>query len=505
MPLPEFSSNQMGNETPEPLESLPAPSSGALAAVKEGAVQGIMGGLVTRASGALGDQTYVPYDDAAKEMKANGFDPSVLPKDGVSRGYLEALQDQQESVQRNEEIANRAGLAHRSGWMPSMHGIYEFAGGAAADSPFFLLSDGAAGMGAEAAGIGEAAELGRAGRIAYRATEGAALGAGQDVALKEAGTMPGDKDIGIYDVAHDAILYGAVGGILGGIARDTPKAGSKAAIDHVLQEEGGQTVDTGGETKFGISAKAHPGLDIANLDIGTARKIYKEEYWDKIDGDNLPGPMQLTALDSAVNQGVGKTEQWLKEANGDPLKFNALRKADYERLAQEDPEKYGKYLKGWLARLGRVGLSNINPYAAPELGMAARTPEEDIAATKQTTMAAMADRVPDPSEPTGLRPVWKTPETEAQIARAQHLPQPAELQRNEVAGAQVSPELHEITTSSQKALQEAQALAQASRPEDGIEALDTHMAQAQKEIEPQMDFYKALEAAVKCGTLKGLE
>ncbi len=70
-------------------------------------------------------------------------------------------------------------------------------------------------------------------------------------------------------------------------------------------------------------------------------------------GDSLPDDMKYTALDAAVNQGVGNAKKWLAEANGDVQKFDALREAHYRSLAASNPEKYGQYLEGWLARLRR--------------------------------------------------------------------------------------------------------------------------------------------------------
>jgi lysozyme family protein len=37
--------------------------------------------------------------------------------------------------------------------------------------------------------------------------------------------------------------------------------------------------DPGGETKFGISKRAYPNLDIRNLTIGHASEIYLSDYW----------------------------------------------------------------------------------------------------------------------------------------------------------------------------------------------------------------------------------
>ena len=50
-------------------------------------------------------------------------------------------------------------------------------------------------------------------------------------------------------------------------------------IMHPDREGGGKEVkDTGGHTKWGISKRAHPDVDIGNLSKEDAKKIYRKEY-----------------------------------------------------------------------------------------------------------------------------------------------------------------------------------------------------------------------------------
>ena len=128
------------------------------------------------------------------------------------------------------------------------------------------------------------------------------------------------------------------------------------AVQWILKEEGGLTTDTGGVTKYGISQKAHPGVDIAHLSQEDAAEIYHKEYWRAIDADSLPPNMRLAAFDSAVNQGVGQTKTWLKEAGGDLQKFMQLRIQKYAQLAR-DP-KYAKYADAWAKRIKDLGGSD---------------------------------------------------------------------------------------------------------------------------------------------------
>lgn len=139
------------------------------------------------------------------------------------------------------------------------------------------------------------------------------------------------------------------------------------AADRVLKLEGGMTTDTGGRTIYGISEKANPDAwENGPPTLDEARQIYKSRYWDAINADNLPGSMRLEAFDAAVNQGVGWTKQALAQADNDPEKFMQLREQKYEALASGNPDKYAKYLKGWLNRLKELG---FEPGGATDVGL----------------------------------------------------------------------------------------------------------------------------------------
>ena len=78
-------------------------------------------------------------------------------------------------------------------------------------------------------------------------------------------------------------------------------------IPFILQYEGGYVNDPrdpGGETRYGISKRAYPNIDIKSLSKEAAIEIYRHDYWMKIKGDYLPQSLRLMMLDSAVNLGV---------------------------------------------------------------------------------------------------------------------------------------------------------------------------------------------------------
>ncbi len=95
--------------------------------------------------------------------------------------------------------------------------------------------------------------------------------------------------------------------------------GFDRAIEFVFRWEGGYVNhenDPGGETNYGISKRAYPDVDIANLTEDAAKEIYKRDYWDKIKGDELPAAIGLATMDYAVNSGVARAARTLQKAVG---------------------------------------------------------------------------------------------------------------------------------------------------------------------------------------------
>lgn len=82
----------------------------------------------------------------------------------------------------------------------------------------------------------------------------------------------------------------------------------KKAFEKVLEFEGGYVndkSDSGGETKYGISKKAYPGIDIKSLTLEDVKAIYKKFYWDKIKGEKIENQKIAELIfDTAVNMGV---------------------------------------------------------------------------------------------------------------------------------------------------------------------------------------------------------
>lgn len=125
------------------------------------------------------------------------------------------------------------------------------------------------------------------------------------------------------------------------------------AINWTMQHEGGfVSNDSGkGPTNFGINQESNPGVDVANLTKDQAAKIMHDKYWMGVGADKMDPVMGAVAFDTAVNMGVDKAKTLVGQADGDPQKLIDLRRAEYQRLADTNPDKYGASLPGWNQRL----------------------------------------------------------------------------------------------------------------------------------------------------------
>jgi lysozyme family protein len=70
------------------------------------------------------------------------------------------------------------------------------------------------------------------------------------------------------------------------------------------------------ETKFGISRRSYPNLDIKNLTIEQAADIYIRDYLAPLKADKLPGSVTFQLLDFAINSGVDRAVVCLQRAVG---------------------------------------------------------------------------------------------------------------------------------------------------------------------------------------------
>ena len=163
------------------------------------------------------------------------------------------------------------------------------------------------------------------------------------------------------------------------IGRDSYSPEFLIAVERVLAVEGGYSSnpdDPGGATRFGISARAHPGLDIATLTRDTAVNIYWREWWLRFGFAQLPAPVAAKTFDLSVNIGAAHAIECLQRAlracglpvtedgvlgedtvlasrRADPNALMAALRSElaayYRLLAARQPRDQA-FIKGWLTR-----------------------------------------------------------------------------------------------------------------------------------------------------------
>jgi lysozyme family protein len=160
----------------------------------------------------------------------------------------------------------------------------------------------------------------------------------------------------------------------------------RPAFEFLLPHEGGYSFDpsdAGGKTKFGISARSYPNINIEELTIAEAEAIYRRDFWEPnrygaFDSQEIASK----AFDLAVNMGAGtanrllqgacilcgahlsadgkvgpETIQAVNSAPPDKLLRNliALAVGRYKQIAIDHPQD-AKFLGGWIKRAASVPL-----------------------------------------------------------------------------------------------------------------------------------------------------
>jgi lysozyme family protein len=146
------------------------------------------------------------------------------------------------------------------------------------------------------------------------------------------------------------------------------------AFEIVVGHEGGYVDnpnDPGGRTKYGISARSYPRLDIGSLTLDAAKEIYQRDFWNKAGCDLCDPGLALIVFDAAVNNGVGQAVRWLQAALGvtaDGVIGPATRAAIAKAEAQEtlvavhaarinmmaNLSTWAQFGRGWSKRLAMI-------------------------------------------------------------------------------------------------------------------------------------------------------
>jgi len=94
----------------------------------------------------------------------------------------------------------------------------------------------------------------------------------------------------------------------------------------LLKHEGGKVdhpKDPGGRTNMGVTQRVYDAYrarlnqrkqDVYLISNDEVRAIYRQQYWDKIKGDDLPAGVDYVVFDGAVNSGPVQSVKWLQRA-----------------------------------------------------------------------------------------------------------------------------------------------------------------------------------------------
>lgn len=150
----------------------------------------------------------------------------------------------------------------------------------------------------------------------------------------------------------------------GGATSSSSSGGGDAfdqALAFILEVEGGcsdHPADWGGRTYKGITTErarenGYEG-DVCEMSDEMIKEIYKKDYWDSLDLDNQPPAVAFAAMNTSVNSGPGKAEEFLASMSGSSDYEKAMSIADaqeqfYLDIIARDPSQE-VFREGWLNR-----------------------------------------------------------------------------------------------------------------------------------------------------------
>jgi lysozyme family protein len=152
------------------------------------------------------------------------------------------------------------------------------------------------------------------------------------------------------------------------------------AFDYLMYHEGGYVKDpkdAGGETKFGVSKRSYPHLDIKNLTRDQARQIYFVDFWmkakcEQIEDENIAIKLFDLTVHTGIPQAIKLIQRALRAAGAQvaedgiigSITLKAINDADstdllaaiksesagyYRLIANANPSQQ-KFIQGWLQR-----------------------------------------------------------------------------------------------------------------------------------------------------------
>lgn len=113
------------------------------------------------------------------------------------------------------------------------------------------------------------------------------------------------------------------------------------AFDRLMDHEGGYVNDPndpGGETKYGVSKRSYPDLDIKNLTRDAAKEIFRRDFWDRINGDAVYDGVAWQLADFAYHSGPETAVRYFQRALGvaDDGRFGPVSRKAAETMSESD-------------------------------------------------------------------------------------------------------------------------------------------------------------------------
>lgn len=516
MPLPTI--NTVTTAAPAPLEGQDVPEGTALKANFMGTFAGNLGTSLM-AHAYSGGQT-VPYDDAVKTFRSEGLDPGVLPKTGpISQGYLDAVKNQQIEIQKDRDLVGRSHIGTVGQFATSI------AGGAL--DPVFL------GIGAVTGGAGLAVKgASLTGRLAIGGAEGAVTMGAYDAAKKTVGTAQGDPDITSANILHDMAWGGAAGAVLHGALGERPTAPGGAAYLPMIEK----AENTAGYAKsHGIPenevVSSAGAIGKYQVTPGTARQYgfdpgrLKEPDYNRQAATAILDDLHKRfgddpeAIAVGYNAGPGRAMRFVRAGHDRSVLLPETRGylASVDRSTGREnfgtrpmpPETQQAVATAAVAQAGEDSPVNVKPLLdQAEQEDSFRTnpfkiADEHAQEVSRLETEGMQAAVPKPGSIIGA-----DPDTAATLSRMDNNENVIKTPASDNKGLIENPELADLQKMTTDAVGDAEHAHGLAHPEavEGEESpLHTALAADDEAIKGDGDLAKAVDAAVRCAAVKGVE
>lgn len=129
------------------------------------------------------------------------------------------------------------------------------------------------------------------------------------------------------------------------------KSNFQKCLNLVLIHEGGYVnhpADPGGATNKGViqrvynayrKRKGQSARSVRHITDAEVRDIYKRQYWDRVEGDDLPYGVDYAVFDYAVNSGTARAENEIQRVLGSVTVDGQIGQVTLAAIEDADPKK----------------------------------------------------------------------------------------------------------------------------------------------------------------------